>query len=714
MSRAETENVILQKIESIQQLKDVDSILEAVLLEARKLARADAGTIFLASRSSLTFGYVQTGADPLHNDAISSLYMHYTVPIDKSSIVGYTATTGQQVIIDDANRLSPDLPFSFNSFFDRKTGYRTRSVFTLPLKTMGGRLVGVMQLINAMDRDGRPSSFSAETRSYISFFANYAASAIERGRWGRELILRMIKMAELRDPGETAAHVHRVSAISVEIYSKWAGNRNLEPQEIKRFKDLLRPAAMLHDVGKVGIPDEILKKPGGLTDDEFELIKLHTAYGANLFENTGSDLDRMGMEIALNHHEKWDGTGYPGYPSGCVVLHDQNKRPKKGEEIPLAARIVALADVFDALANKRTYKKAWPREEIYAIFRQESGKHFDPELVEIFLQITDVVEAIQLRYQDSWQSSKIRIPAATSFKNPNFVQEQQLACGCPRDIFKEIKLIISMVTEDFNFDFLELTFVNVIKIFSGEYPGYQVSNTFYHNLNHTMAIALAVVRLIHGLFVKGTRFSPEIIENGVLAAWFHDIGLIQKKSDREGTGAKYTKQHEERSIQFLLEYMQSQGRDVEDSRRCAQMIKCTKLTASPQDLSFESDEVRLMGYILGTADIVSQMADRGYLERLPLLFEELREGGVAEYESTVDIYHETVDFFQTVIRKRLFHEFDGVIEAVRFHFQKRWNVDRNLYIVAIENNINYIQKLNEKCPDDLECYQRYLRRQINY
>jgi hypothetical protein len=263
------------------------------------------------------------------------------------------------------------------------------------------------------------------------------------------------------------------------------------------------------------------------------MIKLHTIYGANLFESTTSDLDNMCREIALNHHERWDGTGYPGHYSGCIVLYDDNKRPKKGEEIPLAARVVALADVFDALANKRVYKKSWAMEDIYDLFRDESGKHFDPDLVEAFFQVTDVIEAIQDRYKDIPSSSSVKSPSAGMLKNPNLVREQQLACGCPDDIIKEAKYIISMVTDAYDYDFLDLAYKNIQKIFHGRFPGYQASNTSYHNFDHTMAVVLAVVRLVHGSFINGTAFSPEIIENGVIAALFHDTGLIQHNSDQE-------------------------------------------------------------------------------------------------------------------------------------------------------------------------------------
>ncbi|MDW7771873.1 MAG: HD domain-containing protein [Desulfobulbaceae bacterium] len=715
MAQTKIEKSILTTIDSLQQLKDINSILDTVLLEARKLANADAGTIFLATQSGLMFNYVQMNKASVQTDIIASHYRYYTIPIDKNSIVGYCAATGEEVTIKDAYDLPPDVPFSFNSYFDRKTGYRTRSVFALPLKTLGNKLVGVLELINALDKNNAPIPFKKNIREYVSRFAGYASAAIERGQWNQELILRMIRMAELRDPGETAAHVQRVSAISAEIYTRWAKNRNIDSVAIQQFNDLLRPAAMLHDVGKIGIPDEILKKPGSLTNDEFELIKLHTIYGANLFETSTSELDQICREIALNHHERWDGEGYPGHFTGCIVLFDKNKKPKKGEDIPLAARIVALADVFDALANKRVYKKAWDRKEIYSFIRDEAGGHFDPELVDAFFQITDIVEAIQERYKDISQSSGIKSPSAGALKNPNIVREQQLACGCPEDIFKEIKFIISLMVDDFDYDFLDLCFGNTERIFNGRFPGYQASKTSYHNLDHTMAVSLALIRLVHGIYLQNkTAFAPEIIECGVISAFFHDTGLIQKTVDKHGTGAKYIKYHEERSILFVHEYLKSVGRTDRMCNCCAQIIQCTKLSNAPSQLHFDSDQVKLMGYILGTADIIAQMADRVYLERLPLLLDELKEGGVAGYDSTVDIYHQTSTFFKEVIRNRLYVEFDGIVEAMSHHFMDRWNIDQNLYVTAIENNINYIEYLNKTCPQDKNFYRQYLRRQINY
>jgi len=227
--------------------------------------------------------------------------------------------------------------------------------------------------------------------------------AIERGKMNRELILRMMQMAELRDPSETGMHVQRVGAFTAEIYGTWAARRGHSAKDIKRVRDNLRLAAMLHDVGKVGIPDAILKKPAKLNKEEFDIIKMHTIYGARLFNNMTSDLDRMSMEIALRHHEWWVGPGYPGKVS--PDLWDPAMRmgaPINGEAIPLHARICAVADVFDALSSPRSYKDPYPYEKCVSILEEKAGTHFDPEIVEIFTEIYDVITAIQLKFKENW------------------------------------------------------------------------------------------------------------------------------------------------------------------------------------------------------------------------------------------------------------------------------------------------------------------------
>jgi response regulator RpfG family c-di-GMP phosphodiesterase len=157
---------------------------------------------------------------------------------------------------------------------------------------------------------------------------------------------------------------------------------------------------MLHDLGKVAISDLILKKPARLDSEEFRTMQYHTIYGARLFQNQASDLDALSAEIALNHHEKWDGTGYPGKIDDISQELPPFGNGKQGEEIPLAGRIVALADVYDALVTHRAYKGSWSEPTTLDYIKDQSGKHFDPEVVDAFLAIYDVIAAIRDEYQE--------------------------------------------------------------------------------------------------------------------------------------------------------------------------------------------------------------------------------------------------------------------------------------------------------------------------
>jgi len=193
----------------------------------------------------------------------------------------------------------------------------------------------------------------------------------------RETVFRLCKAAEYRDP-ETGAHILRMAHYSQLI----ARGLGLSVSD----QDLLLEAAPMHDIGKVGIADKILLKPGRLDAEEFEVMKQHAIYGYELLHGSSSRVLQAGAEIARGHHEKFDGSGYPG---GIA-----------GSDIPIFSRIVAVADVFDALTSERPYKKAWTLEAAVDFLVQGSGSHFDPQCVQAFLNAWDDVMEIRGRYQE--------------------------------------------------------------------------------------------------------------------------------------------------------------------------------------------------------------------------------------------------------------------------------------------------------------------------
>ncbi|OZY87952.1 two-component system response regulator [Cellvibrio mixtus] len=192
-----------------------------------------------------------------------------------------------------------------------------------------------------------------------------------------QVIQRLGRAAEYKD-NETGLHVIRMSHFAREI-ALAAGMGEADAEELFN-------AAPMHDVGKMGIPDAILCKPGKLTPEEWEIMKQHARIGAEIIGDDSSTLLQMARRVALCHHEKWDGSGYP---QGLV-----------GKAIPIEARIIALADVFDALTSKRPYKEAWPIETTVDYIKNESGKQFDPELVAAFIQALPKITAIRAQLLD--------------------------------------------------------------------------------------------------------------------------------------------------------------------------------------------------------------------------------------------------------------------------------------------------------------------------
>ena len=408
MSEKEKIDLITRISLDINEVKDIDLLLEKILTSVRTFFNADAGSIYLKEGDKLKFSHSQNNTlQKRLPQGKKLIYNTFSVPINNMSIAGYVAKNRETVAIPDVYKLNSSVPYTFDSQFDHITDYRTSSMLTVPITNQRGEVLGVMQVINAQDDDGNIIPFLSSDIPLVMHFATSAGLAVDRAKTTRNIILRMISMAEMRDPKETGAHVNRVGAYSVEIYEEWAREKGLSMEKVERQKDVLRMAAMLHDVGKVAISDLILKKPARLTMDEFEIMKSHTYLGARLFRDMQSDFDEMALEVALNHHEKWDGTGYPGHidpirkvPLEGYVIGDGEFSPKKEEEIPLFGRIVAVADVYDALCSRRVYKLPWNEERTMEEIRNSSGKHFDPEIVDAFFACHDMLKSIAGRYPD--------------------------------------------------------------------------------------------------------------------------------------------------------------------------------------------------------------------------------------------------------------------------------------------------------------------------
>lgn len=204
-------------------------------------------------------------------------------------------------------------------------------------------------------------------------------------------IFALAKLAESRDP-DTGEHIERVQRYSQSLAQHLMESGRFGAQVDAAFVRLIYLTSPLHDIGKVSVPDSILLKPGKLTEEEFEVMKRHTVEGAAtlaaaLREYPEAAFLRMGHDIALHHHERYDGGGYP--------------HGLKGEAIPLAARIVAVADVYDALTSKRVYKEAMPHEQAREIITRDSGRHFDPDVVEAFIAVERQFMEIRATFRDA-------------------------------------------------------------------------------------------------------------------------------------------------------------------------------------------------------------------------------------------------------------------------------------------------------------------------
>ncbi|MFO0753727.1 MAG: hypothetical protein U0411_10450 [Thermodesulfovibrionales bacterium] len=273
----------------------------------------------------------------------------------------------------------------------------------------------------------------------------------------------------------------------------------------------------------------------------------------------------------------------------------------------------------------------------------------------------------------------------------------------PQAVYAEVRQIVSLIRPGFSFTLLDAVFRDTVRLFRGRYPGYRSCTTEYHNLKHTTDVLISLARIMHGAAIRKAPLSEEGIFLGLMSALLHDSGYIQTSGDREGTGAKYTLVHVERSIDFVGAYCARKRLPEGHAQKCASIIRCTSLDTPVSEIPFPSEEVKVVGRMLGAADLVGQMADRVYLEKLLFLFYEFREGLLKGYSSERDLLQNTLTFYEHT-KSRLAGDLGGIHRYLRHHFRERWGTDRDLYAQAIESNIKHLRFILKDSEKDHRSY----------
>jgi predicted metal-dependent HD superfamily phosphohydrolase len=240
-------------------------------------------------------------------------------------------------------------------------------------------------------------------------------------------------------------------------------------------------------------------------------------------------------------------------------------------------------------------------------------------------------------------------------------------------------------------DFLVALFERVQALFAGHYPGYQACDTKFHDLAHTCQATAATVRILDGQIKSGRppKVTARGFELAVAAILLHDAGYIKQAGDNEGTGAKYTLVHVERSADFAAKFLPPLGVTPDELRLVRMAIQCTGVQVDTSRLDFRGDEERLLGYALGTGDMLGQMAAANYPEQLPALYREFVEAGMTAYASATDLMRQTRGFYTAHVRELLEDEWGNVYRVLPDHFGD----GRNLYLEAIERNLDRIDRL---------------------
>ena len=350
----------------VSSLKDYDDILEVLAGMGRALTSADRCSIWVVSEDKKTiWTKVAHGIDRLE------------IPID-SGIVGDAIYNGHRELIDNVYADE-----RFNRDIDAVTGYTTKAMMVIPMYDYDDNIIGAFQVIN---HRGETDTFDTRDMERLTLASTYAAETLISAKLSmeieetqKEVVFTMGSIGESRSK-ETGNHVKRVAEYSKVLALAYGLS--------KEEAELLKQASPMHDIGKIAIPDSILNKPGRFDENERHIMDTHAELGYHMIKNSERPLLKAAAIVAYEHHEKWDGSGYP------------NKL--KGEEIHIYGRITAIADVFDALGSDRVYKKAWSDERIFGLLEDESGKHFDPNLIKLFFENLDKVKEVREQFKDNY------------------------------------------------------------------------------------------------------------------------------------------------------------------------------------------------------------------------------------------------------------------------------------------------------------------------
>ncbi len=279
----------------------------------------------------------------------------------------------------------------------------------------------------------------------------------------------------------------------------------------------------------------------------------------------------------------------------------------------------------------------------------------------------------------------------------------------PCEVDEEVRRIIQSMFPGFDFADYATAFSDMESLFAGEMSGFKRCDTDFHNWDRTLGSLLATARILHGVHVDRQALSERTIRLTLIAALFQDAGYVRRSEEQCGTGAQFTQAHVKRSIDLLETYVDEHGWPIEDLLDMESMLLCTNPASSPDSVVFTNIEIMLAGHGLATADLIAQMADDIYLEKLPLLFQEYAEGGVTKYTSEYDLFMKTLGFY-SFIRSRMENRLSNVLSSMSVHFREQYGVNRDFYSEAVVRNMAYLSLILEKYGVE---YAQGLRRRLD-